>query len=59
MIGVVPHQGGQVEGGREPGLTRLEEFLKPLVGLLGAAEPGKLPHGPEFAPVHAGLDARV
>ena len=28
MIGVVAHQRGHVEGGREPGLTMLEEVPK-------------------------------
>jgi hypothetical protein len=35
----------------------LEEVLESLVGVLGRPKPGELPHGPEPASVHAGIDA--
>ena len=57
MVGVVAHQGGKVEGDREAGLAPLQQELVALVGVLGGAEAGELPHGPEPAPVHRGVDA--
>ena len=57
MVGVVAHQGGHVERGREPGLPVLEEVAEADVRLLGRAEAGELPHRPELAPVHGRVDA--
>ena len=57
VVGVVAHLGRQVEGARQPRLTRPEEELEALVGLLGRPEPGVLAHGPEPAPVHRRVDA--
>jgi hypothetical protein len=60
MIAVIPHLGGKVEGHAEPGLSLLQQVLVALVGVLRAAEPRVLAHGPEPPPVHGGLDpARV
>ena len=57
MVGVVAHQRGKVEGHGETGLTPLQQELVALVGVFGGAEPGKLAHGPEPAPVHRRVDA--
>ena len=57
VVRVEPHLGGEVEGARQPGLARAQEELEALVGVLGRPEPGVLPHGPQPAPVHAGVDA--
>src|SRR5581483_4566764 len=51
-VGVVAHLGRQVEGTGEPGLSRLEEELEPLVGLLRRPESGVLPHRPRPPPIH-------
>ena len=57
VIGVVAHLRRQIERGGEPGLAGGEQLPKARVGLLGGAEPGVLPHGPEPADVHRGVDA--
>ena len=57
MVGVVAHQGGKVECDREAGLAPLQQELVALVGVLGRAEAGELPHGPEPAAIHRGVDA--
>ena len=57
MVGVVAHQAGHIERGREPGLTVLEQVPKPLVGLFRCAETGELTHRPELPAVHGGVHA--
>src|SRR5580700_7718423 len=57
MVGVITHQSGQIEGGREAGLTLREQVAKALVGVFRRAEAGKLPHRPEPAAIHGGMDA--
>jgi hypothetical protein len=52
VVGVVPHERGHVERGRQARLAVLEQVVEALVGLLGRAEPGELPHRPEPAAVH-------
>ncbi len=47
VVAVVAHLGGQVEGGAQPGLAGAEQVVEALVGLLGAAEAGVLPHRPQ------------
>src|SRR4051812_17689518 len=54
-VGVVAHLRRQIERGREPRLARLEQVVKPLVGLFGGPESRVLPHGPEAAAVHRRL----
>jgi hypothetical protein len=51
-IGIVTHQRGHVERGRETGLTVIEQVVKPLVGLLSRAKAGELAHRPEAPTVH-------
>src|SRR5438128_2568492 len=57
VVGVVAHQRGHVEGGREAGLAVLEQVAEALVRLLGRAEAGELAHRPEPAAIHRGVDA--
>ncbi len=57
VVRVEAHLGGEVEGARQARLPRAQEELEPLVGVLGGPEPGVLPHGPQPAPVHGGVDA--
>ena len=57
VVGVVAHERGHVEGGREPGLAVLGEVAEALVRLLRRAEAGELPHRPEAAAVHRRIDA--
>ncbi len=57
VVRVEPHLGGEVEGTRQSRLPCAQEELEPFVGVLGRAEPGVLAHGPQPAPVHAGVDA--
>ena len=56
MVGVVPHQGREVEGHRQAGLSARQEELVALVGVLGGTEAGELPHRPELAAVPGGVD---
>ena len=57
MVGVVAHLRGEVERGGEAGLTGGKQHSEAGVGILGGAEAGVLPHGPEPAGVHRGLNA--
>ncbi len=60
MVGVVAHQRGHVERGREAGLAVIEQVVKAPVGLGGVAEAGELAHRPQTAAVHRSIDtARV
>jgi len=52
VVRVDAHQRGHVERGRQPRLAFVDEVVEPLVGLLGGAEAGALPHRPRLAPVH-------
>ena len=57
MIGVVAHQGWEIERDRQAGLSVLEQELVALVGIGRAAEAGELPHRPELAAVHRRMNA--
>ena len=57
VVGVVAHQRGHVEGGREPRLAVLEQVVEALVGLLAGAEAGELAHRPQPPAVHRVVDA--
>src|SRR6266545_4415835 len=57
MVRVVPHLCGQIERDRQARLTRGEEMPEPRVRLLRRPEPRVLPHRPELAAVHRGMDA--
>src|SRR5882757_8639550 len=57
MIGVVPHQGGQVECDGKPSPTMLEQIFVALVGFLRRCKSRKLPHGIELAPVSRSVNA--
>src|SRR4051794_32125820 len=60
MVGVVTHERRHVEGRGQAGLTVFEQVPEALVRLLGGAESGELPHGPEPTAVHRVVDpARV
>src|SRR5262249_35065532 len=51
------HERGQVEGYGQPAATVGQQILVALVGLLRRGKPGELAHGPQLAPVAAGMDA--
>ena len=57
MIGVVAHQGGQIEGDGEAGLALAQQIKIAPVGFFRRGEAGELPHGPELAAIHAFMDA--
>ncbi len=57
MVRVVAHLGRQVEGDAEAGDALREQVPIPPVGLRRRPEPRVLPHRPEAAAVHRGLDA--
>ena len=57
IVAVEAHERRQIEGGAEAGLALAEEELEAFVGLAGGAEAGELPHGPEPAAIHGGVDA--
>ncbi len=55
VVAVVAHLRGQVEGDAEAGLPLREQVAVALVGLVGRAEAGVLPHRPQPSTVHVGL----
>src|SRR6266498_3373493 len=57
MVGIITHQGGQIEGNRKARLPLSEEVMVAAIGLLGCGEAGELPHGPEPAAVHVTVNA--
>ncbi len=57
VIGVVAHQGGHVEGHRQPMLTLLQQVVETLVGGRHVGESGELADRPQPAPVAGGVDA--
>ena len=56
VVGVVAHLGGKIERHREPGLAAAQQVAVPGVRFLRRGEPGILPHGPEAAAMHRGVD---
>ena len=60
VVAVAPHQGRKVKRGGQPGLAVLQQVVKPGVRVVGRPESGELPHRPETAAIHRGMDpARV
>ncbi len=57
VVGVVAHQGGQIEGHGKAGLALGEQVVVAAVGLLRRGEAGELPHGPELAAIHVAMNA--
>src|SRR5216684_3063648 len=57
MIGVVAHQGWQIEGGRQSGLPLREQIAEALIGVLRRAKAGELTHGPQPPAVHRRMNA--
>ena len=57
MIGVVAHERRKVERHREPRLSVCQKKLVALVRVTRASEARELAHGPQAAPVAAGVDA--
>ncbi len=57
VVGIVAHEGGEIESGGEARLAVSEEIAKALVGVFGGAEAGELAHGPEAGAVHGGVNA--
>src|SRR5260370_8204709 len=57
MIGVVTHQRGKIERGREAGLALRQKVAKALIGVFGCAEAGEFPHRPEAPSMHGGMNA--
>ena len=57
VVGVVAHLRRQVEGDRQPAGALRDQVAVALVGLLGGAEAGVLPHRPRPAGVHRRVDA--
>ena len=57
MVGIESDLRGQVKGDGETGSAVGQQILVALVGFLGVAHAGILPHGPEAAAVHGGLHA--
>ena len=57
MVGIEAHLRGQIERHREAGLALRQQVAVALVGLLRGAETGVLPHCPELAAVHRGIDS--
>src|SRR3954468_22182840 len=51
------HERRHVEGGREAGLTVVEQVTEAYIRLLGRAEAGELAHRPEAPAVHRLVDA--
>jgi hypothetical protein len=52
VVGVVAHQGGQVEGHRKSRLALRQQVVIAAVGFFRSGEAGELAHGPELAAIH-------
>ena len=52
IVGVLPHQRREIEGGREPVAAGGQEFLEPQVRVDRRAEAREHPHRPELRSVH-------
>ena len=57
VVRVETHESRQVKCDRKAGLSLPEQVKKALVGVPGGTEAAELPHGPESAAVHAGMNA--
>ena len=57
VVRVVADLRRQIEGHGETRLALFQQVLVAAVGLFRRREPGVLPHGPDAAPVHVGLDS--
>src|SRR3990172_11367828 len=57
VVRVIAVQGGHVVGDRESGLACRQELAEPLVRVLGGAEAGEHPHGPQPRAVAGRVDA--
>src|SRR6185503_9958627 len=57
MVGIHSHLRGEIESYRQPGGSLRKQIAVAAVALLGGAEAGILPHGPEAAPVHVRVNA--
>ena len=57
VVGVHADLRGQIEGDGKSRLSLFEQIAIAAVGFGGAAEAGVLPHGPEPAAIHGGIDA--
>ena len=57
VVGVVAHQGGQIEGDGQPGAAVGEQVLVALVGFLRRSEAGELAHGVQLAAIAGGVNA--
>src|ERR1700757_1114511 len=56
MIGVVAHQGGEVERDGQPAAAVLEQIFVALVGLLRRSEAGELPHRIKLAAISRSMN---
>ena len=56
VVGVVAHQRGHVERGRQAGLAVVEQVAEALVGLLAGAKARELAHRPQPPAVHRLVD---
>jgi hypothetical protein len=57
VIGIAAHERRKVEGHRQSGPPCRNQILVSLIGFLGCAEAGKLPHRPELAAVARRVNA--
>src|SRR5450759_841555 len=57
MIGVVTHQGREIERHGKAGLPLREQELVPLVRIARTPEAGELPHRPQSAAIAGGVNA--
>src|SRR4051794_28284072 len=52
MVGVIAHQGGEIEGDGEAGLALAEEIMEAAIGFFRRRKTGELPHGPQAPAIH-------
>ena len=57
MVGIKTHLRGQIEGDGQARLALRQEVAVARVRLASRAEAGILPHGPELAAIHGGIDS--
>src|SRR5262249_47925419 len=57
VVGIVPHEGRQIERDGQAGLSLREQVVVAGVGFLRRGEAGELAHGPQSATIHIAMNA--
>jgi hypothetical protein len=57
IIRINSHERRHIECDTEAGLAVFEQIFEAAIGIVGRSKAGELPHGPEPAAIHGGMDA--